>query len=117
MNATLLGFRAKCGSGGLLFRPDQSCLDDRPSRRFPTGRRFRTVRALETALKLGPNRADAHYLIGRFYQKLGRTADFEREIQLSRRQRQQQLQQEESLLKAGWARGDATQVLELTPSR
>ena len=75
------------------------------------------VRALETALKVDPNRADAHYLLGRLYQKLHRVADAEREIRLSRSHRRQKLEQEESLLKAAGARGDATQVLELAPSR
>ena len=47
---------------------------------------------------------------------MGRAADSEREIQLSRNRRQQKLQQEEdSLLNAAGARGDATQSLDLVP--
>jgi predicted Zn-dependent protease len=81
-------------------------------------RRPEAIHSFEAALKLDPNRADAHYLLGKLYQKMGRTADSEREIQLSRNQRRQKLQhEEESLLKAAGARGDATQSLDLIPKR
>jgi tetratricopeptide (TPR) repeat protein len=45
---------------------------------------------LQQALKMDPNNASAHYLLGTAYRELGRTQSAEREFELSRRSRSQE---------------------------
>jgi len=66
---------------------------------------------LQEALRLEPSRAETHYLLARVYQRLKRTADFQRELELSQKFQKQKLEQDQSLLEATGSHGDPTQGL------
>ena len=73
--------------------------------------------AFQTAIRLEPNRAEAHYQLARVYQKLNRQAEFRHELEISEKLQKEKLQKQESLLEASGTHGDATKELGLSPPR
>jgi len=69
------------------------------------------VSEFQETLRLDPDWAEARYQLARVYQKLKRNADFQHELDLSRRLQKQKLEEQESLLKASGSHGDPTQAL------
>lgn len=70
------------------------------------------VRAYQGCLRADPERAEAHYQLARTYKKLKRTADFEREIAVAQKLRQEKRESGESLVRATGSRGDPSRQVE-----
>jgi tetratricopeptide (TPR) repeat protein len=73
------------------------------------------VPEFQEAIRLDPSRAEPHYLLGRTYQKLKRTDDFRRELQLAHQVQAEKRAEEENLAGASGVRGDPARSLGFVP--
>jgi tetratricopeptide (TPR) repeat protein len=64
------------------------------------------VRAYQAALKIDPQRSDAHYQLAQVYKKLGRVTESQQELALAQKLQGEKRQEEETLLNASGARGN-----------
>ena len=72
---------------------------------------------LQAALRLQPDRAEAHYQLARVYQKLNERAKAQQELEIVKTLKASKLHDEESVMAVTGARGDATQQLGLSPKK
>ena len=72
---------------------------------------------MQAALRLEPDRAEAHYQLARVYQKLNEPTKYQQELEVVKKLKAGKLREEESVLAVTGARGDATQQLGLSPAR
>jgi Tfp pilus assembly protein PilF len=71
---------------------------------------------LEEVIRLDPDRPEAHYQLARVYQKLNQPDKFHEQLEAAKKLQARKLSDEESVMAAAGARGDATQQLGLSPS-
>ena len=79
------------------------------------GRDGEAVTEFQEAIRLDPTQAEAHYLLGRTYQKLKRMTESQKEVQMAQRLQAEKRAEHESLLKAAGERGDPARGLGLVP--
>jgi len=79
------------------------------------GRYEEAVPQFEEAIRLDPTHAEPHYLLARTYQKLKRTDDFHRELDLAQQVHAEKRFEDESLFGASGNRGDPARGLGLVP--
>jgi tetratricopeptide (TPR) repeat protein len=94
--------RARLDLGKALFQMD----------RYPAA-----ATELEAAIRLEPDRAEAHYQLARVYQKLNEPDKSHQQLEAAKKLQARQLRDEESVMAAAGARGDATQQLGLSPKQ
>jgi predicted Zn-dependent protease len=65
------------------------------------------ARAYEACLRVDPERADTHYQLARVYKKQKRPDEYTRELAIAKSLQQKKREEQETLLQASGARGNA----------
>jgi tetratricopeptide (TPR) repeat protein len=79
------------------------------------GRYEQAIPQFQEAIRSDPSHSEPHYLLARTYQKLNRSADFQRELQAAQKMQAEQRAGVENLLRASGTRGDPGRSLGLVP--